>query len=297
MNKFFGSSLVVICLGLLTYTVVFSEQSPATKRLLERYKMFEPKIIKVAENVYTAIGYQVSANSMIIGDDGVIIIDPRQLVPASQKVRKAFEEITDKPVKAIIYTHAHGNHTNGAAAFYDEGGGIQIWARANFGSEQARNAERGITGGIRNANSQGFDLLPEQKIGIGVAIPPDRVPARYPGRGGLPGQRGGGVGPPSARIEPTHKFSESRIQLEIAGVNFEIVAAPGETNDQLYVWLPEQRIVFAGDNFYQSWPNIYPLRGTARRSTRRLDKKYSQDVRRGLFAPCRWSHSAYVGQC
>jgi uncharacterized sulfatase len=48
----------------------------------------------------------------------------------------------------------------------------------------------------------------------------------------------------------------------------ELVAAPGETDDQLYVWLPDRRVVFAGDNFYQSWPNTYPLRGTARRDIR-----------------------------
>ena len=69
-------------------------------------------------------------------------------------------------------------------------------------------------------------------------------------------------------VPPTHTFSEHRRQLEIAGVKIELVAAPGETDDQLYVWLPDERIVFAGDNFYQSWPNVYPLRGTARRSLR-----------------------------
>ena len=77
----------------------YAQQSPATKRLLERNKMFEDQIIKVADNVYTAIGYQVTANSMIIGDDGVIIIDRGQAAVFASRVRKAFEEITDKPVK------------------------------------------------------------------------------------------------------------------------------------------------------------------------------------------------------
>ena len=57
------------------------QQSEATQRLLERNEMFEPAIIQVAENVYTAIGYQVSANTMIVGEDGVIIVDPGQQVP------------------------------------------------------------------------------------------------------------------------------------------------------------------------------------------------------------------------
>ena len=49
-----------------------AQQSDATRRLLERNDMFEPAIIEVAENVYTAIGYQVSTNTMIVGNDGVL---------------------------------------------------------------------------------------------------------------------------------------------------------------------------------------------------------------------------------
>jgi len=265
MNRYWiSATLLAIALPLAT-----AQQSEATKRLLERNKMFKPAIIKVADNVYTALGYQVSANSMIIGDDGVIIIDPGQAPPFAAKVRSEFGKITTKPVKAIIYTHAHGDHTNGAPAFFEPGKGIQVWARSNFGSEQALSRENGLTGGVRASNSQGFDLLPEQKIGIGVAIPPSRRPPGNMMQDGLrppaaaPAGRQAGV-----PVPPTLTFSEDRRQLEIAGIKLELVAAPGETDDQLYVWLPEQRIVFAGDNFYQSWPNVYPLRGTARRSLR-----------------------------
>ncbi len=239
-------------------------QSEATQRLLARNAMFEPAIVEVAANVHTAIGYQVSANSMIVGDDGVIIVDPGQQVAGAQQVRAAFEEITDKPVVAIIYTHGHGDHTNGAPAFYEDGAGIQVWARSNYGSEGARVAAAGLDGGARPVNTQGFDLLPEQKIGIGVAIPPERVPTGSMMVDGATVRAVGGA----RRVEPTHTFAEDRISLEIAGVEIELVAAPGETDDQLYVWLPQQRVVFAGDNFYQSWPNVYPLRGTARRSIR-----------------------------
>ncbi len=249
-----------------------AQPSEATKRLLERNKMFVPTVTKVADNVYTAIGYQVSANSMIVGDDGVVIVDPGQMPAAARKVSAAFEEISALPVKAIIYTHGHGDHTNGGPAFYEEGKDIQVWARQNFGSETALARRKGLQrpGGLRPSNTQGFDLLPEQKIGIGIAIPPATRPAgnmmRDGSARGQGQQRGGPPGP--ARVDPTHRFSEARRTLEIAGLRLELVAAPGETADQLYVWLPEQRVVFAGDNFYQSWPNVYPLRGTARRSLR-----------------------------
>ena len=246
-------------------------QSDATKRLLERNKMFEPDIIRIADNVYTAIGYQVTANSMIVGDDGVIIVDPGQAVPFAEKVRDAFAEITDKPVKAIVYTHGHGDHTGGAPAFFQPDKGIQVWARSNYGSEAALTARNGLRSGVRPSNTQGFDLLPEQKIGIGVAIPPNRRPRGNMMVDGIRLRQGAGPGPapaPRVRVEPTHKFADDRKAIEIAGVALELVKAPGETDDQLYVWYPEARIVFAGDNFYQSWPNVYPLRGTARRSLR-----------------------------
>ena len=245
-------------------------QSPATQRLRERNKILGPQIVQVAENVYTAVGYSPSTNSMIVGDSGTIIIDPGIRVPLGRRVRAEFEKITDKPVVAIIYTHGHFDHTGAAPAFFEEGRGIQVWARDNLDSEQRREAEVGFSGGVRRANSQGFDLEPDQQISVGIAIPPYAL-LRGNSFGG--GERSGNapsgnVGGQRAVVPPTHTFSEDRKVLEIAGVKLELVKAPGETDDQLYVWYPEHEIVFAGDNFYQSWPNIYPLRGTARRSTR-----------------------------
>lgn len=260
------TTLIVAISSLMSCAVIetVSAQSEATKRLLDRNKMFEPQVIQVADNVYTAIGYTVSANSIIVGDDGVVIVDPGQLPSASEQVRQEFEKITDKPVRAIIYTHGHNDHTNGAIAFYEDGKDIQVWARDNFKSETRRQSEAGLADGARPSNTQGFDLRDDQKISVGIAIPPPRPP-----KGGV---NAAGVRAEPARksgtVTPTHTFDEDRISLEIAGIKLELVAAPGETDDHLYVWLPEQRVIFAGDNFYQSWPNVYPLRGTARRSAR-----------------------------
>lgn len=266
MRSVIFGELTAMGLALMLASSAGAQESAATKRLKERNKMFEEDVIRVSESVYTAIGYTVSANSMIVGDDGLIIVDPGQSMPGARRIREAFEKITDKPVKAIIYTHGHGDHTNGARAFVDEGANVQIWARSNFGSELRLVAERGLQGGVRPANTQGFDLPPEQKIGIGIAIPPDRRPQ---GNMMQDGMRRRGQGQPRqgprGMIPPTHKFSEERKTVEIAGVKLELVAAPGETSDQLYVWFPKEKVVFAGDNFYQSWPNVYPLRGTARR--------------------------------
>jgi alkyl sulfatase BDS1-like metallo-beta-lactamase superfamily hydrolase len=63
---------------------------------------------------------------------------------------------------------------------------------------------------------------------------------------------------------PTHTFSGNRV-LEIGGLAIELVEAHGETHDQLFVWIPEDETLIAGDNFYWSFPNLYTLRGTSPR--------------------------------
>jgi len=249
-------------------TPLIREPSAATKKLTARNKMFQPEIIQLSDTVYVANGYTVSSNAMIIGSDGIIIIDPGNTVSASANVKAEFEKITDKPVKAIIYTHGDGDHINGAAAFYEEYRGIEIWQRTNFDSEKRHNEITGLSNSVRPSNSQGFDLRPEQKIGIGIAIP--SAPQPLSDDLTIDGVQRNEVDANNSKtvLEPTHTFGQERRLLNISGVRMELVAAPGETEDQLYLWLPEQRILFAGDNFYQSWPNTYPLRGTARRSVR-----------------------------
>jgi alkyl sulfatase BDS1-like metallo-beta-lactamase superfamily hydrolase len=41
--------------------------------------------------------------------------------------------------------------------------------------------------------------------------------------------------------------------------------APGETDDQIFVWLPDRRVLMPGDNIYKAFPNLYTIRGTTHR--------------------------------
>ena len=51
---------------------------------------------------------------MLIGPDGVVIVDVTESYESGQEVFAAFRNITKKPVRAIIYTHNHADHTYGA---------------------------------------------------------------------------------------------------------------------------------------------------------------------------------------
>ncbi|MYK28622.1 MAG: alkyl/aryl-sulfatase [Gammaproteobacteria bacterium] len=224
------------------------------ERLLEaRQAEFAQEVIEVAEGVYTAVGFGVSTSSMIVGDDGLVIIDAQIDEAAAQGALAAFRELSDKPVRAIVLTHGHGDHTGGVGVFAGEDD-PQIWAREGFGSEGRWQADAGLTiQRQRGARQAGFLLKPEQRINNGVAQ------AYWP-------KRAGGVF--ASQNRPTHFFTGDRHTLSVAGVRLELVAADGETSDQLYAWLPDRKVLFAGDNFYKSWPNLYAIRGTGYRDVR-----------------------------
>lgn len=244
----FGKPLTLLLLGTLSSPAA-AQESDATERLRAWSDRVTRQMFQVSDNVYTAVGYTLSANSMIVGDDGIIVVDPGHSPALSAEVRAEFEAITDKPIRAIIYTHGHGDHTRGASAFADEGADIEVWARANFNAEQRAAIEAGLAGVSRPADTQGGDLPAGQSIAF-----------NGPPRPMSPQERA----TPVRRVDPTRTFDDERIELDIAGVQLELVAAPGETADQLYIWLPEQRLLFAGDNVFHTWPNVYPLRGTNR---------------------------------
>ena len=106
--------LRVGALAWLLNSAATAQESTATKLLKARNAEFREEVIKVTDGVYVAVGFGVSPSSMIVGTDGIIIVDTMIDTDSAAKALAAFRKITDKPVKAIIFTHAHGDHTGGA---------------------------------------------------------------------------------------------------------------------------------------------------------------------------------------
>jgi cyclase len=77
----------------------------------------EIKVTKVAGNVYMleGMGGNIAVSA---GDDGVVMVDA-EYAPLADKIRAAIKTISDKPVKYLINTHWHGDHTSGNTAFGD----------------------------------------------------------------------------------------------------------------------------------------------------------------------------------
>ncbi len=255
-----------------------SEQTPQTRLMIERNNEFRKEIIKLADNVYTASGYDASNITMIIGTDGVVLIDAGKEPSSSAQVYKEFRKITDKPITGIIYTHGHGDHTMGTPAFLADNT-PQIWAAESFGRENEFPTAAGFKN-PRGHRQNGMTLTPEVRINNGVA------PLVYPG-GAYRGD-GAQLDLAFAQYKPFNKkaitnfVSEPKQTITISGITLELERTYGETHDHLLIYYPAKSIIFPGDQFYKSFPNLYAIRGTEYRDVMKwieaLDNVLSYDA-------------------
>ena len=81
----------------------------------EDYSKVQIKVTKVAGTVYMLQGAGGNIGASV-GDDGIVVVDD-QYAPLAEKIQAALKGITDKPVRFIINTHYHGDHTGGNAYF------------------------------------------------------------------------------------------------------------------------------------------------------------------------------------
>src|SRR5438309_11112682 len=79
------------------------------------------KVTKVSGNIYMleGAGGNIAAS---IGEDGIVIVDD-QFAPLAEKIQAALKDlkITDKPVRFVINTHYHGDHSGGNEPFSNAG--------------------------------------------------------------------------------------------------------------------------------------------------------------------------------
>lgn len=243
-HHFLRCSSVTACVLVLLLGTTAEAMTPA-ERLRAYSQEFHKELIRVTDDVYVAVGFGMANCTMVVGRDGVIIIDTLESTSAAREVLRQFRTVTDKPVKAIIYTHSHRDHIGGTSVFAGQDN-PQIFAHGPFNDAPEVRELKTILK-RRGRRQFGVRLEGEQVINVGI--------------GAEVSMEGFGKG----YLKPTRTFDGQRLAVEVAGVKIELHYAPGETSDQIYVWLPEQRVLHCGDNYYKSFPNLYAIRGTSYR--------------------------------
>ncbi len=98
--------MVATALVLLSFAAAAQDQD---------FSKVEMKVVKVSGNVYMLQGSGGNIGASV-GEDGIVIVDD-EFAPLADKIRAALKGITDKPVRFVINTHWHFDHTGGNEPF------------------------------------------------------------------------------------------------------------------------------------------------------------------------------------
>ena len=231
---------------------------------------FKRGVEQVTDGVWIAIGYGLANSVLIEGDDGLIVVDTMETMEEGRLVAEEFRKLSDKPLKAIIYTHNHTDHVFGAEAMIEVLGVPDVPVRLFAHNSTASYVHRIVSEyrpiiTARSFRMFGSELDDAALVNNGIG---PRLAINAQSKFGF--------------IDPTDTFEQS-LAVTVAGVEIHLQHAPGETNDQLYVWLPELGVLCPGDNLYKTFPNLYTVRGTPYRSLKAwaasIDKMRALPVR------------------
>jgi glyoxylase-like metal-dependent hydrolase (beta-lactamase superfamily II) len=121
------------------------------------YSKVQIRVTKVSGSVYMLEGAGGNIGASV-GEDGIVIVDD-QYAPLAEKIQAALKGITDKPVRFIINTHYHGDHTGGNAYFQKQ---APIIAQDNV----RKRLESG--GGAGNGSSLHMDAKAQPKEALPI---------------------------------------------------------------------------------------------------------------------------------
>ena len=250
-----------IFLSLFTLFIFFSckpedgdidiPKTSSVEKLIEHSNEFEKSVTTYETpggRVHFAIGFGIANSIMVEGENGNIIIDASDSTYEASEIYKRFQKLNNKPIVAIIYTHNHGDHTFGAAHYLTTQK-ERPRVIAHESTDYYMQRILGIINPVISARSTRMfgTALPEDEVinvGIGKSLNISKSPFGY--------------------IKPDTTFKDE-LKIKISGIDIELYHAPGETNDQLFVWLPKHKSLMPGDNIYKTFPNLYTIRGTTHR--------------------------------
>lgn len=240
------------------YEVPFS----APRNFIDHARFFEEETIQAGPHKIWSFNTpnRGFGNVVVVeGEKQLVVIDTTTSVEHARVAAGRLRKMTDKPVAAVIYTHHHVDHINGTTAFITRedaaSGRVKVIAAQNFMREAAlENAAVGPIMGLRAGYMYGV-LLPPNAEGKQFHI-------------GCCGFNPLGS---SGYIEPnTFVPMDGETEMTLAGFRFIFFATGGEAASHLGIYLPEQKVLFTGDEIQgPTFPQLHSLRGTRPRDIER----------------------------
>jgi len=211
--------------------IAISDVSTLVKGLKDN---FTPTIDKITDDIFLARGYMLGSIGMVKTSEGLVLIDAGENKEIAKTILYELKKISDMPVKYILLTHGHLDHVLGLPAL--SGRGIKIIASAETKRVMEKDL-KWLKPYHQWARSIQFgDVADEYALKRFIDLPYD---------------------PDSDWdvIMPSHTFQD-RYSFKLGNKTFELFLGPGETEGQIFIWIPEDKALFCGDQYYESFPNL-----------------------------------------
>ncbi|PSW05731.1 alkyl/aryl-sulfatase [Photobacterium lipolyticum] len=222
----------------------------------------------VPDKIYQVRGFDLANISFIKSDNGWIIFDP---LTAKETAAAALQFINDqlgeRPVVAVVYSHSHADHFGGARGVVNEAdlkaGKIKIIAPAGF-------MDHAVSENVYAGNAMNRRLF----FQYGVLLP--RSPFGHVDQSIGKNTAAGNTG----LIPPTVTIEKDIEELTVDGVKMIFQNTPGtEAPAEMNTYFPDLKTFWAAENITGTVHNIYTLRGALIRDA----LEWSKQINKALY--------------
>jgi glyoxylase-like metal-dependent hydrolase (beta-lactamase superfamily II) len=228
-------------------------QEPLLKTYEDVTKVYHTE--KLAEGIYAFIAPEprtqvVSGNSVaVIGSDGVLVVDSGNIPSLTRRMIGEIRRLTDKPVRFVVNTHWHPDHSMGNAVYREEFPGVAIlsteFTRRAIAEEVPRYIQGNTGPGIdkyvesmkemqkSGKHADGTPLAEEEKLYIPVfindieSILPEFRQTKYVG--------------PNMGFEQAVNISLGNREVKVMWLG------RGNTGGDAVIYVPDSKVVMTGD--------------------------------------------------
>jgi len=225
-------------------------------------------LYEVMDGVYQVRGFDLANISFIRGDTGWIVFDP---LTSEETARAALELVNEHlgelPIKAVVYSHSHGDHWGGVRGVVDEAdvqaGKVEIIAPRDF-------MARAISENVYAGNAMNRRLFYQ----YGILLPAS--PFGHAGQGLAQNVSIGNI----TLIPPTIVIDDDIEELTVDGVKMIFQNTPNtEAPSNMNTYFPDMKLLWMAENVTGVFHNIYTLRGAPVRDALRWSKYINRVLR------------------
>src|SRR3954465_9103890 len=139
-------TIAIALAATLLAATAHAQQAPATPPAAPfiDWEKIQIKTTDLGNNTYMLEG-QGGNITIAVGTDGIIMVDG-QFAPLSDKIKAAIKAVSPLPIKYLVNTHFHGDHTGGNENFQKDG--VTIIAHDNIRVRLAAGTTAGLTGKV-----------------------------------------------------------------------------------------------------------------------------------------------------